>query len=198
MKGIFSTATFIAIASALVAAAPFNNFAERSASGPIIYTKGADYIHVTSEKYPQTDEASTYGTQTAFIARTQGKDEYASYVSFAIPPLSSISGATESSTCHFVIRNPTNADGSKVTQLYSLGAEFGKTDYMTFWQHPYHDQYYGAYNVAENYESTPVDVTRVPCKFGGKMQFVMRPQNDNDYITWTQGPNVGAYIEIRN
>ena len=199
MKGIFSAATFIAIASALVAAAPFK-VAERSASGPIIYTKGADFIRVVSEANPNTDEIGTYGTQTGLIARTNGQNELASLVSFDIPPVSAIAGASASSTCNFVIKNPASVSGSQTTQLFTLGAEFGEYDTITFNQHPYYNQYEGAYFVNAVGDSSAVDVTTVPCTFGGNMQFVMRPQNDNDYITWTQnnGGNVGAFIEIRN
>ena len=199
MKAIFSAATFVALISALAAAAPLK-VAERSATGSIIYAKGADFIHVTSEASPQTDEASIYGTQTAVIARTNGQNEFASYVSFAIPPLASIPGATASSTCNFVIQNPAFASGSGMTQLFSLGSEFAENDTLTYWQHPYTNQYYGTYEIAVGSASTAIDVATVPCIFGDNMQFVMRPQNDNDYITWTQNAasNVGAFIEIRN
>lgn len=199
MKGIFSAATFIAVASALVAAAPFK-VAERSASGPVIYSKGADFIRVVSEANPNTDEIGTYGTQTGLIARTNGQNEFASLVSFDIPPVSAIAGASASSTCNFVIMNPASVSGSQTTQLFTLGAEFGEYDTITFNQHPYYNQYEGAYFVNAVGDSSAVDVTTVPCTFGGNMQFVMRPQNDNDYINWTQnnGGNVGAFIEIRN
>ena len=199
MKGIFSAATFIAIASALVSAAPFK-VAERSASGPLIYSKGDDFLRVVSQADPNTDQIGTYGTQTGYIARTKGNEEFASLVSFDIPPLSAIAGASASSTCNFVIKNPASVSGSQTTQLFTLGAEFGEYDTITFIQHPYYNQYEGAYFVNAVGDSSPVDVTSVPCTFGGNMQFVMRPQNDNDYITWTQnnGGNVGAFIEIRN
>jgi hypothetical protein len=199
MKNIFSAATFVALVSALVSAAPLK-VAERSAGGPLIYSKGADYIHVTSQDNPNTDEAVMYGTQNAVISRTNGNNEYASYVSFAIPPLASIPGATESSTCNFVIRNPAVADGSQITQLFTLGAEFAEGDTLTFNTHPYHNQYEGGYYVNMGGDSTAIDVLTVPCIFGDNMQFVMRPQNDNDYIAWYQdsAANVGAFIEIRN
>jgi Ubiquitin 3 binding protein But2 C-terminal domain len=199
MKGIFSAATFVALLSALAAAAPLKH-AARSANGPLVYTKGADFIHVTSEANPQTDQAPIYGTQTALIARTNGQDEFASYVSFAIPALSNIAGASASSTCNIVIKYPAQSQGSQITQLFSLGSEFTESQTLTFNQHPYHNQYYGEYNVLVGQESTPVDVFTVPCKFGDNMQFVMRPQNDNDYITWVQSnsANVGAFVEIRN
>src|SRR5947207_15146930 len=79
MKGIFSAATFVAIISALAAAAPFKAV-ERETP---IFTKGADFIRITSEANPQTDEVLYFGTQTAVIARTNGQNEFASYVSFA-------------------------------------------------------------------------------------------------------------------
>jgi hypothetical protein len=195
MKGIFSATTFVALISALAAAAPFK-VTERSATGPLIFSKAADFIHVTSEADPNTDQAAAYGSLTGLIARTNGQDEFASYVSFVIPALSSISGATTSSTCDFVIRNPANATGSQMTQLYTLGYQL--PDSITFNSHPYHDQYEGVYQVVVGSDSIAVDVATVPCQFGELMQFVMRPQNDNDYITWQQDTDVGAFIEIRN
>jgi hypothetical protein len=199
MKGIFSAATFVAIASALVSAAPLK-VAERSASGPILYTKGADFIRVTSEGDPNVDQINTFGTQIGYVARTNGNSEFASFVSFDIPPMSAIAGASASSTCNFVVKNPAAVSGSQTTQLFTLGAEFGEYDTLTFNQHPYYNQYEGAYFVNAVGESSPIDVFTVPCQFGENMQFVMRPQNDNDDITWTQdnAANVGAFIEIRN
>ena len=63
--------------------------------------------------------------------------------------------------------------------------------------------YEGTYHVNLNGDSTSVDIFTVPCVFGGNMQFIMKPQNDNDYITWTAGADgvvapVGAFIEVRN
>jgi hypothetical protein len=197
MKGIFSATTLIAVLAALTSAAPLK---ERSVGGPVIFTKGADFIRVTSESQPQVDQSATLGTHQAIISRTNGQNEHASYVSFAIPDIASVAGATSQSTCHFVIKNPTSLWGSQHTQLFDLGAEFTETQTLTFWQHPYHNQYRGEYIANAGSDSTPIDVFSVPCKFGDNMQFVMRPQNDNDNIAWTQDNvnHVGAFIEIRN
>jgi hypothetical protein len=190
MKSIFSYATLVAVLAAIGSAAPLSPRA-------VLYTKGADFIRVTSESQPQTDQISVYGTQTAVISRQNGQNEHASYVSFNIPSAASL-GATSSSTCSLVINNPADAEGSKNTQVFTLGGEFTENGPLTFWQHPYHDQYRGVYQTGVGVGSTAIDVTNFPCKFGQNMQFVFRPQNDNDFITWTQNSpaNVGAFIQV--
>lgn len=191
MKSIFSYATLVAVLAAIGSAAPLS---PRS----VLFTKGADFIRVTSESQPQTDQISVYGTETAVISRQNGQNEYASYISFAMPDAASI-GATSSSTCSLVINNPANAEGSQNTQVFTLGGSlFTQNGPLTFWQHPYHDQYRGVYRVAVGASSTPIDVTSFPCNFGQEMQFVFRAQNDNDYITWTQNnpANVGVFIQV--
>ena len=45
-------------------------------------------------------------------------------------------------------------------------------------------------------ESTAIEVYNVPCNFGGNMQFIMRPENADDLVTWTQTPINGAFIQI--
>src|SRR5271154_4375675 len=170
MKGIFSAVTFIAIATALVAGSPIEgtkqgqfkhskrgqSLAERN--GALIYTKAADFIHITSEASPDVDQDSIFGTQTGLIARTNGQNEFDSYVSFYIPALSTIPGASASSTCNLVIRNPASTYGSQITQAFTLGAEFGPNDVLTFNQHPFVNQYEGAYLTELNSDSTAIDV----------------------------------------
>jgi hypothetical protein len=191
MKSIFSYATLVAVLAAIGSAAPL---APRS----VLFTKGADFIRVTSEAEPQTDQISVFGTETAVISRQNGQNEFASYISFALPDAASI-GATSSSTCSIVINNPAQSTGSQNTQVFSLGGGlFTQTGPLTFWQHPYHDQYRGVYQTGVGEASTAIDVTNFPCNFGQEMQFVFRPQNDNDYITWTQNTpaNIGAFIQV--
>ena len=102
MKGIFLAASFVTIVSTLAAPVPF----KAAELDTLIYAKGADFIPVTSEASPQTDRAINYGTKTTIIARTDGQDDSASYVSSLIHSLSAIPRPTSSSTCSFVIRNP--------------------------------------------------------------------------------------------
>jgi hypothetical protein len=199
MKGIFSVATLVAVLAALTSAAP--TMKERSVGGPVIYTKGADFIRLASEAQPQVDESVALGTTSeAIIARTNGQNEYDSYVSFQIPALASIPGATSSSTCNLVIRNPETVTGSGHTQIFDLGGLITQTGTLTYWQHPYTNQYRGEYIANLGGDSTPIDVYTVPCNFGGYMQYELRPQNDNDYIAWTQDNvnNIGVFVEIRN
>jgi len=199
MKGIFSAATLVAVFAALTSAAPTLN--ERSPNGPVIATIGAEFIRVTSESQPSIDLSSVYGTQQGVISRNNGQDEHASYVSFNIPDISLIPGASAQSTCHLVIKNPAYATGSQNTQLFSLGGGlFTATSPLTFWSHPYHNQYLGVYTVNIGGDSTPIDVASIPCQFGTEAQYVLRPQNDNDYINWNQNNAalVGAFIEVRN
>jgi|SRR5579859_7354812 len=185
MKGLFSTATLLAVLAALTAAAPIT---ERA----VVASVPAEFFIVTDEAHPQTFSGAS---QTAVISRTNGSGEKASYVSF---DMTSVPGATASSTCTFVIKNPAAASGSQNTQLFTLGGPISSTSKLSFWQHPFHDQYAGVYKAQVGASSTAIDVATVPCNFGRKSQYVMRPQNDNDYITWTQGAGVGAFIEVRN
>ena len=96
--------------------------------------------------------------------------------------------------------NPTQAEGSQAIQLFTLINEFNEYDGLTFNNHPLIDQYYGTYLVAAGGDSTPLDVSSFPCDFGNRMQFLMRPQDLDDYVSWTQntGANVGAFIEMSN
>lgn len=196
----FSVVSIVALLSVFAAAKPV---AKRSAGGTLIFTKGADYILVTSQQYPNTP--SPFGTQTAIIERDQGQNEQDSYLSFAMPEMTDIPGATASSTCNFVIKNPTSVSGSAITQLFRLGAPFTAQQGLTWNDHPYVNQYYGSYSVAPgtfggDAASTPLDVSSFPCLFGQQMQFVLRPENDNDLIHWIQNDegSIGAFIEVRN
>jgi Ubiquitin 3 binding protein But2 C-terminal domain len=194
MKGIFSVATLLSVLATLAAAAPL------TPRGVPIYSKGADFIRVTNEAQPNSDETSVFGLHEGYISRTNGIEEHASYLSFAIPPITSIPGASASSTCSLVIRYPGSATGSGYTQLYSLGGPIDETTPLTFYSHPYHNQYLGTYAVTEGDESTAIDVQTIPCTFNGKMQYVLRPQNDNDYIQWDQDNvnGIGAFIVVSN
>ena len=41
------------------------------------------------------------------------------------------------------------------------------------------------------------DVMSVPCNFGGKAQFILRPQNTDDFIFFaSQTSNTGAFIDV--
>jgi Ubiquitin 3 binding protein But2 C-terminal domain len=192
----------IAFLPSFVRAVPLKQ-TERSVGGPIILTLGAEFYRVISQAEPDTDFLTTYGSQTAIISRSQGSDEVATLVSFQMPAISDISGATASSTCDFVVKNPGTASGSQILQLFTLGYQFSESisPPVTFNSHPYYNQYEGEYYVSVGGDSTAIDVFTFPCVFGTNMQFVLRPQNDNDYISWEQDSISllnGAYIEVRN
>ena len=185
MKAIFSTLSIAALC-ALVTSIP------------------ASYYHVIDENKPNTDVSATYGSQTAVISRSDTTLDIDTLVNFEIPDLSSIPGASASSTCDFVVFNAASVSGSQTLQLFTLVSEVDLTGPVTFNSAPSSDQYKGMYFIQEGATTTSlaIDVTSFPCQFGTTMQFIMRPQNDNDFITWTQGGAgavpVGAFIEIRN
>lgn len=201
MKSIFSATIFAALTSALVSAAPLTR---RAAGGPVVATYGAEFYRVISEAEPEVDQTSFYGLNTAVIAcNYQDLYEIDTFVSFAIPPLAEITGATESSTCNFVIYNAGHVSGTQNIQLSTIGAEIDQTQTLTFKSHPYYNQDEGQYIVNESGPSVAVDVFTVPCIFQGNMQFVMRPvfNGTTTYITWDQDHGsykMGAFIEIRN
>jgi len=200
MKAIFSTLSIAALC-ALVSAAP-TRVGKRS--GALVTSIPASYYHVIDENKPNTDVSATYGSQTAVISRSDTTLDIDTLVNFEIPDLSSIPGASASSTCDFVVFNAASVSGSQTLQLFTLVSEVDLTGPVTFNSAPSSDQYKGMYFIQEGATTTSlaIDVTSFPCQFGTTMQFIMRPQNDNDFITWTQGGAgavpVGAFIEIRN
>ena len=181
MKGIFSITTLLTLASALVSAAPLT---QRGLSLP------ATNLFVITNPAPATI-LTPYGTSNAVISITDGSNEIDTIVSFNIPGLPPPSSA---STCQFVIQNIPPPTGSGIVQLFTLGAEV--TSPLT--SVPFYNLYEGQYDVNTN-PSTPIDVQFVPCNFDANgvldMQFVVRPQNTDDYITWWQSPTVGAFID---
>ena len=181
MKGIFSITTLLTLASALVSAAPLT---QRGLSLP------ATNLFVITNPAPATI-LTPYGTSNAVISITDGSNEIDTIVSFNIPGLPPPSSA---STCQFVIQNIPPPTGSGIVQLFTLGAEV--TSPLT--SVPFYNQYEGQYDCNTN-PSTPIDVQFVPCIFDANgvldMQFVVRPQNTDDYITWWQSPTVGAFID---
>ena len=200
MKAIFSTLSIAALC-ALVSAAP-TRVAKRS--GALVTSIPASRYHVIDQNHPNTDVSATFGSNTAVISRSDTTLDVDTLVNFEIPDLSSIPGASASSTCDFVVFNAASVSGSQTLQLFTLVSEVDLTGPVTFNSAPSSDQYKGMYFIQEGATTTSlaIDVTSFPCQFGTTMQFIMRPQNDNDFITWTQGGAgavpVGAFIEIRN
>jgi len=183
MKGIFSVAAFLALASAIVSSAPL---APRT--DDLIFVPGTNYF-VIEQALPNT-VITPNATSTAMISITNGNKEIDSFVTFQIPPATNV---TFTPTCQFMVKNVT-ATGSKRLQLFTVGAPITKPP--TFNMHPFYNQYEGQYVIDATGNSAPVDVFRIPCAFGETLQFVMRPQNTNDMITWTQGGDVGAFLQV--
>jgi hypothetical protein len=181
MKGIFSISAFLTLACALVSAAPL---APRGLSLP------ATDLFVITNPAPATI-LTPGGTSNAVISITDGSNEIDTIVSFNIPGLP-LPSAT--STCQFVIQNIPPPSGSGIIQLFTLGAEVA----APLTSVPFYNQYEGQYDVNTN-PSTPIDVQFVPCNFDSNgnldMQFVVRPQNTDDFITWWQSPTAGAFID---
>jgi Ubiquitin 3 binding protein But2 C-terminal domain len=201
MKAIFS-AVAIAALSALVSSTPLT---KRSADGPILTSVSPTYLHIISEAEPNTDQATTFGLNTAIISRTDGSNDIDTLVSFDIPAMSAIAGATASSTCDFFINNAASVNGSQTIQLFTLVSEVDLSQPLTWNTAPSSNQYEGAYFVVEGAAtggSVAIDVFTFPCLFGQSMEFIVRPFGDDVFITWTQGGAgavpTGAFIEVRN
>ena len=186
MKSIFSIATLITLASALVSAAPLARRGQFTAT-----TFGATtYYNVNNIFQGSTDPIlPPVGTSTAEISIADGSHEIDSIVSFTIPP----DVITSTSTCTFFIAGIAPPTGSGILALYTLGSEF----ISPFTSVPFYNQYEGQYNLQTG-NSADIDRVTVPCSVysDNTMQFVMRPVGDNDFITWTQSAGVGAFIEI--
>ena len=178
MKGIFSVATFLALASALVSGAPLN---QRNT-----YTIPANELWVITNPAPATIITSPpelFGE----VSISNGSGEIDTVVSFDV---SAYQVPTSTSTCEFIIQGvvPT---GSGVVQLFTLGDEVATGATII----PFYNQYEGQYNVNTS-PSTPIDVQHVRCNFhDGVLQFVIRPQNTDDFLSWTQSGSVGAFIQ---
>jgi hypothetical protein len=205
MKAIFSTLSIAALC-ALVSAAP-TRIAKRNANGPLVTQIAASAFHIIDENNPNTDVNGNFQTNTAVISRSDTTLDIDTLVNFVIPPLSEIPGATASSTCDFVVYNAFEITGSQTLQLFTTVTEADLAGPLTFNTAPSSNQYEGMYFVNGASAANPgisvaIDVNSFPCQFGSTMQFIMRPQNDNDFITWEQGGSgaiqVGAFIEIRN
>lgn len=199
MKAIFSAISVAAIC-ALVSAAP-TRVAKRQST--VVTSIPASYYHVIDENQPNTDVGPNYGSQTAVISRSDTTLDIDTLVNFDIPALSAIPGATASSTCAFKVDTVASALGSQTLQLFTTVTEVDLTGTVTFNTAPSSNQYEGMYFCQESAASggsIAIDVNSFPCQFGTTMQFILRPQNDNDFITWTQGGAgavpVGAFIEI--
>jgi len=182
MKFIYSAATLLALASALVSAAPLVKKSTISIA--------ANQLWVITNPAPATIIQAGPNNQLAQVSIKNGNNEIDTIVSF---PLGSNPAPSSTSTCRFVIQN-VSPSGSGIVQLFTLGGEVVSP--LQAGQVPYYNQYEGQYNVNTN-PSTPIDVTDVPCAFDsdGNLQFVIRPQNTDDYITWTQSSTVGAFLE---
>jgi hypothetical protein len=180
MKGIFSVTTFLALASALVSGAPLS---ERSS-----YTVPASDLWVITNPAPAT-VVSTPPALLGQVSIADGSNEIDTVVSF---DMSIFPPPTAASTCQFLIQNVTPS-GSGIVQLFTLGGEVTSSATPII---PFYNQYEGQYNVNTS-PSTPIDVQYVPCNFfaDGSFQFVIRPQNTDDFLSWTQTASVGAFIE---
>ena len=178
MKGIFSVATFLALTSALVSAAPFTR--RGSVAIP------ASELWVITNPAP-ADIITPGGTSTAQIFISDGSGEMDTIVSFDVTGLT----PSNTSTCQFVIQNIPAPTGSGIVQLFTLGGQVASPLTSV----PYYDQYEGQYDLTTN-PSTPIDVQFVPCNFeNDAIQFVIRPQNTDDSITWVQdSTSVGAFL----
>ena len=187
MKTIFSTATLVALLGALASAAP-TKLATRS----VLTTFGADFYFVLDGANPNTLSGATSAGE---IERINGNNEVDTLVSFTIPPYTSIPGASASSTCQLVIRNPSTVTGSGETQIFTLGGAISSANQYSFYQHPFYDQYRGVQQANLGTDSTPIDVQSFPCGFGGNLQLALRPQNDNDLIEFSQTSTTGLFIE---
>ena len=178
MKHIFSISTLVVLTSAFASSAPLT---QRTTSG----FQATAFWNIDN---PQPAPILTpNGTLSPQISIQDGSNEVDSIVSFSIPDI----GQTASSTCQFSIQNIPAPTGSGIVQLFTLGAPVSSPLTSV----PYENQYMGQYAIDAQGNSTPLDVVNVPCVVGD-MQFLIRPQNTDDSISWTQTATVGAFIEV--
>lgn len=202
MKAVFSAIALAAL-STLISAVPVKRQA--------IDLIPASYNYVISQAEPDVDQAPIYGSPNiAVISRVNGYNDIDTIVNFDIPDISTITGATPSSTCSFVIYNVASLNGSETMQLFTLNQWVDLTSGPVTWNsaNPTSvNQNYGTYQVfsgATTGPSVAIDggSWTFPCQFGQTLQFLLRPEGDNDYISWSQGGGgavlTGAYIQVSN
>lgn len=202
MKAIFKSLGLAALSS-LAIAAPVKR--------QILSYVPSSYNYVISQAQPDVDQAPIYGGPSiAVISRVNGYNDIDTIVNFDMPDISQIAGATSSSTCSFAIFNVGSLSGSQTMQLYTLNQFVDLTAGPVTWNsaNPTSvDQYFGTYEVFSGATTGPSVATdggswTFPCQFGQTIQFLMRPEGDNDYISWSEGGGgavlVGAYIQVSN
>lgn len=202
MKAIFS-ALAIAALSSVISAVP----TKRQALSLV----PASYNYVVSQAQPDVDEEPTAGgPNVAVISRTNGNNDIDTIVNFDMPDISQIPGATPSSTCSFVIYNVAALSGSETMQLYTLNEFVDLYSPPVTWNSAdvqSVNQNYGTYQVfsgATTGPSVAIDggSWTFPCQFGQTLQFLMRPEGQDDYITWSEGGGgavlAGAYIQVNS
>ena len=202
MKSILKSLGLAALSS-LVIAAPVKR--------QVLSYVPSSYNYVISQAQPDVDQAPIYGNPgIAVISRVNGYNDIDTIVNFDMPDITQIPGATTSSTCSFAIFNVGTLSGSQTMQLYTLNQFVDLTAGPVTWNsaNPTSvDQYYGTYEVFSGATTGPSVATdggswTFPCQFGQTLQFLMRPEGDNDYISWSEGGGgavlVGAYIQVSN
>jgi len=182
MKSLVSVAHFFVFAATLISGAPL----ERRATISI----PSEELWIITNPAPATIIQPGPGNLLGQVSIANGNNEIDTIVSF---PLGSNPAPTSGSTCQFVLQGITPT-GSGIVQLFTLGGEVVSP--LKAGQVPYYNQYEGQYNVKTS-PSTPIDVTYVPCNFdsNGLLQFVIRPQNTDDSLKWSQSSTVGAFLE---
>jgi hypothetical protein len=178
---LFSIACFVASAIVAVSGAPL----ERRATVLIPSVE----LWVITNPAPATIIQPGPGNLLGQVSIVNGNNEIDTIVSF---PLGTNPAPTANSKCQFVIQGVTPT-GSGIVQLFTLGGEVVSP--LKAGKVPYYNQYEGQYNVKTS-PSKPIDVTYVPCNFdsNGLLQYVIRPQNTDDSLKWTQSSTVGAFL----
>jgi hypothetical protein len=181
MKGIFSIAAFVALASALVSSAPLTR--RTIPTGTFV---PASYYEVIQAQYPDAQET----TQSPTISVIDGSNEVDSFVSFTLPA----GILTSTSTCQFFLQGVgLTATPNAAVQLFSLGSALLGTE--TWNSHPSYNQDEGQYIVdSTTGDSTPLYGGYVPC--ADTMEFVIRPHFTDATLQWTQTDTVGAFIVV--
>jgi len=177
MKAVFSLSALLALASALVSGTPIS-----PRGSPFIVP--ATQFWVINNPNPAPIPPPSANAQ---ISITNGQNEIDSIVSFDV---ASLPVPTSSSTCQFGIKGISPPAGSGIIQLFTLGAQVTSSTQFV----PFTDQYLGQYDVSTG-TSVPIDANSVPCNFqNGVVQFLIRPQNTDDFIYFTQFATSGAFL----
>jgi hypothetical protein len=192
MRFWVSTAVSLYILIATLVAAMPSKLSRKVATANDLYVTSASFIIVVDEAEPWD-----YGTiLNGQISSSDNSDEKDTFVSFSVPPMSAIKGATLSSLCQVRLVNPTSKNGTAAANVYPLvSASLTASSTFNFLGEP--PVSYSAAIGTLNFDDSDIVGTSgtFDCGYGSNMQFEMTPFGIAT-IEFTQSNTTGLFLVV--